>query len=134
MRRKAKASRTFDITVDGEKKTIAMTYGLFNEIMKVIPHPEKITDLIVSDPYLRDYVVRRMLTGNKRVEKDEDLVDPFELDIDMDVLDDLVVWVGEHVLHFFMKSASKTAAIGEKYQGTVEQLTRLSQSLPGAEN
>lgn len=129
-----KPSRTFDLTVSGEIQTIAMTYGLFNEIMRVIPEPGRIQDLVVSDPYLRDYVVRRMLTGNKRVDKDEDLVDPFEIDLDIDELDDLVAWVAEHVLHFFMKSAAKTAKIGERYQPVVDQLTQSSQSLPGAEN
>ena len=129
-----KPSKTFDLTINGEKNTISMTYGLFNEIMKVVPNPGKITDLVVNDPYLRDYVIRRMLTGNKVVEKDEDLVDPFDLDIDLDDLDDLVAWVAEHVLHFFMKSAEKTAKIGERYQPVVDRLTQLSQSLPGAEN
>ena len=129
-----KPARSIDVKVGDEKQTITMTYGLFNEVMKVIPDPSRITDLIVTDPFLRDYVIRRMLTGNKRVEKDEDLVDPFELDIDIEDLDDLVTWVGEHVLHFFMKSAAKTAGIGERYQETVQNLTRLSQSLPGAEN
>lgn len=129
-----KPSRTFDMIVNGEKQTIAMTYGLFNEIMRVVPSPEQITDLVVTDPFLRDYVVRRMLTGNKKVESDADLVDPFELDIDIDKLDDLVSWVAEHVLHFFMKSAAKTAKIGEKYKETTERLTQLVQSQTGAEN
>lgn len=111
-----------------------MTYGLFNEIMKVIPNPAQITDLIINDPFLRDYVIRRVLTGNKRVETEEDLIDPFDLDLDIDDLDDLVAWIGEHVLHFFMKSAEKTAKIGERYQSTVEELTQLSQSVLGAEN
>jgi len=111
-----------------------MTYGLFNEIMRVIPEPGKIQDLVVTDPYLRDYVVRRMLTGNKRVERDEDLVDPFELDLDIDELDVLVAWVAEHVLHFFMKSAEKTAKIGERYQPVVERLTQLNQSQAGSQN
>jgi hypothetical protein len=129
-----KPSRTFDITIGEEKTTLIMSYGLFNEIMKVIPSPEQITDLIVKDPYLRDYVIRRMLTGNKRVDKDEDLIDPFDLDLDIDQLDDLVAWVGEHILHFFMRSAAKTAKIGEKYQGTIQHLTQSSLSQVGAEN
>lgn len=104
-----------------------MTYGLFHEIMRVIPSPELITDLVVSDPHLRDYVVRRMLTGNKRVETDEDLVDIFEIDVDLGDLEDLVNWVAEHVLHFFMNSAAKTAKTGEKYRSTVEQLIQSSQ-------
>lgn len=127
-------SRTFAIKLNGDTHTITMSYGLFNELMRVIPSPELITSLIVTDADLRDYVVRRLLTGNKPVTKDEDLVDPFDLDIDMDRLDDLVTWAAEHVLHFFMKSAAKTAKMGEKYQGTVEELTRLSQLPPGAEN
>jgi len=127
-----KPSRTFDLTVGGEKQTITMSYGLFNEIMRVVPSPEQITDLVVRDPYLRDYVVRRMLTGNKKVETDEDLVDPFELDIDLDELDELVNWVAEHVLHFFMKSVAKTAKTGEKYQAVIAQLTQSAQSLTGA--
>jgi hypothetical protein len=127
-------SRTFDITVGGEKQTIVMSYGLFNEVMKVIPSPEMISNLLVTDPFLRDYVVRRVLTGNKKVESDADLIDPFDLDLDMDVLDDLTSWIGEHVLHFFMKSAAKAARTGEKYQATVDQLTRLAQSQTGAES
>lgn len=129
-----KPSRTFDLKVGGEKQTLTMTYGLFNEIMRVIPSPENITSLIVTDAMLRDYVVRRVLTGNKRVEKDEDLVDPFELDVDIDDLDDLVAWVAEHVLHFFMRSAEKTAAIGTKYQDVIKTLIQSGQSLVGAEN
>ena len=129
-----KPSRTFDLTVGGETKTITMTYGLFNEIMRVIPSPQQINDLIVTDALLRDYVIRRMLTGNKPVKSDEDLIDPFDLDLDIFELDELVTWVAEHVLHFFMKSVAKTAKIGERYQGTIEELTRSTQSLLGAEN
>lgn len=110
-----------------------MSYGLFNEIMKVVPSPEQITDLVVKDPYLRDYVVRRMLTVGP-VKEDTDLVDPFDLDIDIFELDALVSWVAEHVLHFFMKSAAKTAAIGGKYQEPLQALTQSSLSLPGAAN
>jgi hypothetical protein len=34
-----------------------------------------------------------------------------------------VSWAAEHILHFFMKSAAKMAATGEKYQETVKELT-----------
>jgi hypothetical protein len=125
--------RTYKMKVDGEVKTITMSYGLFNEIMRVVPSPENITDLIIKDPYLRDYVIRRMLTPG-RIEKDEDMVDSFDLDIDIEDLDGLVGWVGEHVLHFFMKSGAKMLAVSEKYQETIATLTQSSQSLPGAAN
>lgn len=129
-----KPSRTFDLTVNGEKQTIVMSYGLFHEVSKVVPSPEQITDLLISDPYLRDYVVRRLLTGNKKIENDEDLVDLFDLDVDLDEVEAMVSWAAEHVLHFFMKSAAKMAKTGEKYLETIRELTQSSQSQTGSAN
>jgi hypothetical protein len=107
-----------------------MSYGLFNEVMRVVPDPTKIDQLLVTDPYLRDFIIRRMLTGNKKVMGEEDLVDPFELDIDMDRIDELVGWVAEHILSFFAKSAVRTAETATKYKPV---LTQLNQSLVGSE-
>lgn len=129
-----KPDRSFDITVNGTTQTVVMSYGLFHEISKVVPSPEQITDLLITDPYLRDYVIRRLLTGNKKVTQDEDLVDLFDLDVDLDEVEALVSWAAEHILHFFMKSAAKMAKTGEKYQETIKELTLLSQSLPGSAN
>lgn len=117
-------SLSIDLKVNGEIKTITMSYGLFNEVMKAVGEPDKIQDLLVTDPYLRDYVIRRMLTGNKKVREDEDLVDPFDLDLDVRDLDDLLAWVGDHILYFFITSAAKTAKLGEKYQETIQQLSQ----------
>ena len=121
----------FEIRMDGELKVIKMTYALFNEIMLVIPNPEEIGQLLITNAGLRDYVIRRMLTGNKRVAKEEDMVDPFDIDIDIGDLDDLIQWVGDHVLYFFMNSAAKTASLGKKYEQTLAQL---NQSKSGAES
>ena len=121
----------FTLRMDGEPKVIKMTYGLFNEIMNVVPSPEEIGELLVTNAGLRDYVIRRMLTGSKRVTTEEDMVDPFDVDIDITELDDLVTWVGDHVLYFFMTAAQKTVKLGEKYQ---ETLTQLAQSKTGAAN
>ena len=121
----------FPLQVNGQAVQIKMTYGLFQEIMQVVPNPENIGDLLITDAGLRDYIIRRMLTGNKRVVKDEDLVDPFEMDVDIDEISDLVMWVGDHILYFFMNSAAKTAKLATKYEETIAQL---SQSNSGAKN
>lgn len=123
-------SLEFNIHMNGEPNTIKMTYGLFNEIMMVVPHPENIGELLITNAGLRDYVIRRMLTGNKKVLKEEDLVDPFDLDIDIGDLEDLVTWVGDHVLYFFMNSAAKTAKLGEKYEATIAQLAQSKTGSP----
>ena len=125
--------KIYTVTVDGEPHDIKMTYGLLTEILKVIPSPDQITDLVVTDPGLREYVIRRMMTGNKRVRSEDDLVDTFDINIDVFELDGLVAWVAEHVLHFFMKSAAKTASVTEKYEATIQSLTRSLPSQAGSQ-
>lgn len=122
---------TFDIRIDGEVKEIKMSYGLFNEIMMVVPSPEEIGELLMTNQGLRDYIIRRMITGNKRVTKDEDLIDPFEMDLNLEDVSQMVQWVGDHVLYFFMTNAEKTKGLAEKYQETI---TQLAQSKSGAAN
>lgn len=121
----------FTLKLNGEDHTIKMTYGLFQEILQVVPDPENIGGLLLSDVSLRDYLVRRCLTGNKRVTKEEDLIDLFSMDVDLEDTSDLLVWIGDHVMYFFMNSAAKTASLGEKYEKLIAQL---SQSNSGAKN
>lgn len=125
-------SSKFRMKVNGEQQDIKMSYGLFQELLKIIPSVENLDNLMVNDPYLRDYVIRRVLTGNKHVSEDSDLVDPFELDVDLADIDDLAAWVMEHILHFFLKTATKTASVAEKYRGQLETLTQSSLSHLGS--
>jgi len=122
----------FDIKVNGENQEVKMTYGVFNEILQIIPDPSQIGDLFITDAALRDYVARRMLSGNKRIKNEEDLVDPFDLDIDMDEVNNLILWVGDHVLYFFMNSAEKTAALMKRYEPAMAEI-QSSQSKSGSE-
>lgn len=125
-------SRTIDVTIDGELITIPMSYGLFQDLTKVVPSPEQIEDLLLKDPYLRDYVIRRVLTGNKPVKQEEDLVDPFEVDVSLEDCDEIIAWVMEHVLHFFMNSAQKSVEMMGKYKSRADALTQSNQSLLGS--
>lgn len=122
---------SFTVHNGEETLDIKMTYGLFNEIMHVIPDPQNISELLITDQGLRDYVLRRMLTGNKRVEKEEDLIDPFTLELDLQEVNDLILWVGDHILYFFTTSMTKVMTLGEKYEPTIRQL---AQSKNGSEN
>lgn len=127
----ARPSLEFTMKLNGENHTIKMTYGLFNEIMNVVPSPEEIGELLITNAGLRDFIIRRMLTGNKRVLEETDMIDPFEMDVDIRDLNQLVVWVGDHILYFFMTSAEKTQQLATKYQETIAQL---APSKSGAEN
>lgn len=116
---------------EDQEQEIKMTYGMFNELMQVIPDPQNIAELLITDQGLRDYVLRRLLTGNKKISKEEDLVDPFELDLKLDQVDDLIMWAGDHILYFFTTSMTKVLGLGSKYEPTIRQL---AQSKNGSED
>lgn len=120
---KDRPSKTFPMTVNGEARDIEMSFGLFQEIMKVVPQPENVASLLISDFYLREYVIRRMLTGRKRVKEDSDMVDLIELDLDSEDVDGLVLWVTDHILYFFTTTAEKSLSLGKKYADRMEKVT-----------
>ena len=83
---------------------------------------------------LREYVIRRVLTGNKLIKTDDDLVDLFSLDVDPDDMDDLVLWVVDHILYFFTHTAEKSMNLGKKYAEKVSKLTQSVQSQTGSQD
>jgi len=102
--------------------------------LQIIPDPQNIGDLFITDAGLRDYVARRVLSGSKKITKEDDLLDPYEMDVDMDELSNLILWVGDHVMYFFMNNAGKTGELMKKYQSQIQELqeTQLSQSKSGS--
>jgi hypothetical protein len=125
-------NRTFDIDIDGEKTTITMSFALFQEVMKVIPNPENVVQVLIQDFYLREYVARRVLTGRKEVKNDDDLFDLFAHEIDDDRLDEMMLWVTDHVLYFFTSTAEKSLTLGQKYTGQIQELTQSAQLVTGS--
>lgn len=128
----APPSRLFEIKVNGETRELKMSFALFQELMRVIPDPENIAGIVLQDFDLREYLVRRVLTGNKRVREDADLFDLFENEVDDDDLDDLVLWVVDHILHFFTTTAEKSKNIGLKYESRMKALTQSAPSQTGS--
>jgi hypothetical protein len=129
-----KPARTFDLTINGEATKVVMSFAMFQEIMKVIPSPENIAHLLIQDFYLREYVVRRLLTGKKTVNSDEDMVDLFELNLDDDAVDEMILWITDHILYFFTSTAEKSMVLGSKYQAKMTDLTQSARSQTGAES
>lgn len=122
---------TFQIVVNEELKDVKLSYALLNEILQVVPDPTNIAGLLIQDASLRDYIARRVLTGNKPVLKNEDLIDMFETDVDPRAIGEMLTWIGDHVLYFFMTSAVEAEKLGRKYEATITQLV---QSKNGAES
>lgn len=129
-----KPSTKFKIKINGEDTDVVMSFALFQEVMKVIPSPENIASLLITDFYLREYVVRRVLTGNKRVKTDDDMIDLFSLDIDEADLEEMVLWITDHILYFFTKTAERSLHLNEKYQGQMKSLIQSAQSQTGSQD
>lgn len=101
---------------DGEEQTIKMSYGLFQDLQRLVPDAGAIVDTIAADPNTRDYMVRRCLTDSKKIITDWDLLIQAE-DInvsDPDVINEILQWITGHLLYFFGISA-----------GGLKQLTKL---------
>lgn len=106
---------------DGGEKEIKMTYGLFNDLQRVTPQPEHIVTTVLEDPWVRDYLIRRVLTDSKKMIDDETklikvedtgIEDPAELAR-------LLEWVTGHLLYFFATSAGNISRLGKEFGNQV---------------
>lgn len=97
-----------EICVGEDSRSIRWTYGLSQDIQRLVPDFGAAVSDIVGDPNVRDYIVRRCLTDKKGVVKSEDeLVDFEEIDeLDPEEVVKLLEWVGAHLLYFFASSAA----------------------------
>lgn len=111
------------LTITLGEKTYKMTYGLQMDIHRLVPDPTQVISLMTTDPYLRDYIIRRVLTDSpKMIQDDDDLIPAEEVDLSSDEIVEILDWVGGHVLSFFLQSAQAAANLGRKYQDQLGQL------------
>lgn len=116
-------------TIEIGDQKIKMTYGLMMDLQRVIPNAESAIESVTTDSFIRDYLVRRVLTPIKgTVEKEADLISAEDVDLDMDAVNQVLDWAVAHLLHFFVKSA-----LGLKAQGQMlKALAPSRQPTPGS--
>lgn len=103
-----KPSRTFDAA----GYEVRMCHGLMCDFQRLVPDASSAVNYILNDSFVRDFLVRRALTPTKRsVEDVKDLIDHEEVDLDTDEVLDLVNWIAEHLLYFFVKSAENLSRL-----------------------
>lgn len=108
------------------KKTIGdqeirWTYGLQQDLQRVLPDPASAVSLIMGDPMAQDFFIRRALTDKRGFIKDEsELISAEQVELDPDQIADLLDWLTGHLLYFFASTAGKMSRLG----------VELSQSLP----
>lgn len=99
---------THTVKLEEGEHTVKMSYGLFQDLQRLIPDTAAIVDTVIADPFTRDYIQRRCMTDTKKMVKDmeAELVDPETLGLsDPDEINALLQWAVGHLLYFFATSA-----------------------------
>lgn len=117
------------LTIKVGDQTIKMTYGLQMDLQKMIPDSGQIVAMLTDDPFIRDIVIRRVLTpADHPVTDDDSLIGADKIEIDADTALAILDWVSEHLLYFFVKSAGQAARLANGYK---DQMGQLQHSMSG---
>lgn len=117
----------FEITVNGKDREILMSFGLLNEMTRIVQDPSRI-GLMAIDPDLREEILYALLATRKPSGKVlEKLADIDDIEADYLDIEKLLAWAMEHTLAFFVRllQSATTAAEKERTQmaGLVSSLT-----------
>lgn len=108
---------------------IRWTYGLQLDLQRLIPDSENTIVSILSDPFVRDYLVRRALTPLKKSITDEkELISVEDIELDPDQVLALLNWLSGHLMYFFTTSARNLAAQGAEVKESLPSLLSMSGS------
>lgn len=119
--KRPKPNRTFKV---GDFE-IRMCHGLMCDFQRMVPDAPSAVDFILNDSFVRDYLVRRALTPTKKsVDKLEDLIDHEEIDLDTDEVLELVDWIAEHLLYFFVRSAENFSQVAKRMELPVADMSQ----------
>lgn len=105
------------LEIASQELTIKMTYGLEMDIRRMLPDIPSAIQLVSSDPFTQDYIIRRVLTPVKKMVTDmDDLIPVEDVEISADERENIIHWALEHAVHFFMVRAGSIKKLGDKYQ------------------
>lgn len=108
--------------IESSDRELRMSYGMFNDIMRIIGHSEDLSIVLITDPMVRDLVIRRLFTDTKQsVNKEEDLINAFDIEVLPSELDGVLSWVADHASHFMLSTGRAMRGILEKYQDQIPQ-------------
>ena len=98
-------------------KEIRMCHGLMCDFQRMVPDATSAASFILSDPFTRDYLVRRALTDSRKsIEKEEDLIAHELIELDTDEILALIDWIAEHLLYFFVRSAENFSNLASRME------------------
>lgn len=114
---------TFRFPDEAERPPLKMSYGLELDIRRVLPDPQTAMQLLLSDPFTQDYVLRRCLTDKQMMIIDlDDLIPMEEVNLDEDTRDKLLMWAAQHAMYFFAKRTQGLARLGVQLEASLPNL------------
>jgi hypothetical protein len=129
-------SPTFTVPSSGHE--LRMSYGMFNDIMRLVGNPQDAMQLLITDSVTRDLVIRRLFTDNKKsIDKVEELTDSFEIEVLPSEIDGIVGWVADHCAHFLLSTGRAMMNVETKYKSQMDEVKEkasLNQSSSGSES
>lgn len=117
---------TFTLTLGHEDREVFMSYGLLNELSKVIGEPTAVGALGL-DPELTEQVLGLVLTPRSKSGKPTGPApELLDVELTLEQVDDLLTWVASHLLDFFIRNLSRADRLGKERKTELERLGLLS--------
>ena len=121
-------SDKLNITYQGVDRELFMSYGLLNELAKLVGSPE-IAPSISLDEFLREEVLKACLAERKPTGKVlKHVADMDDLDVSVEDIEAILDWATENVLSFFVRSLGKMV---QRVESNKDVLEGLKSSLAG---
>lgn len=112
---------SIDLQVDGESREIKMSYGLLDELARVIGDVDSIGGFSLV-PEMREAVLNAVLAKRDHKGKIVSPVNFFEIDLDTETANAILDWVAGHVLDFFLKRLTTAKTQVEARQKDISAL------------
>lgn len=113
---------SFSVDLDGQSRSILMTFGLLDEISGLIGSAENVP-LLALDRDTRNKMLRIMLSTRDDEGKIVKEFNPMTSLVSMATINELVSWSAEHVLSFFLTSLEGAARLAMENKDRMENLT-----------
>lgn len=103
-----------------EGRVIFMSYGLLNRLSMIIGEPDNLP-AIYLDPGLQGTVMSHLLGTYDAATKQFNPQDVDDIQLSPQVIADLLAWVSEHIIDFFVLTLQNAKGLEARYKVLAEQ-------------
>lgn len=115
-------SPSFDVKVNGEARTVFMSFALLNRLTFLLGSPDNVP-LVHQNPELREAFMLELLAVRTKGGKVTQQVNLDEAEIDLEQVQELLTWASEHCLDFTIRALQNARKQQERHQVRISDLT-----------